>query len=90
MGPNNSPQLELVCPQTRSKQPQETKAINHNHESTSFKKTNAMAQAKSGTTKASYLPLNYNNSIHAKLMLTTKIMSNIPKSTRVHSWITPR
>ena len=48
----NSPQLELVCPQTRSKQPQETKAINHNHISTSFKKTNAMAQAKSGTTKA--------------------------------------
>ena len=37
-----------------------------------------MAQAKSGTTKASYLPLNYDDRIHTQLMRTTKIMPNIP------------
>ena len=77
---SNSPQLELVCPQTRNKQLKEQTQKSKNHESTSFEKRKQMyGSNEKRYTQRNILTTNYNDNINTKQMLNTNNIPNILK-----------
>ena len=88
---SNSPQLELVCPQTRNKQLEEIKTINQRITNRQVLKTENKCNGSNEKryTQSKHLPLNYDDNINTKQMLNTRVHAKHSKTIQVLKWITP-